>query len=441
MPAPATPPSPAGAWKPFATHDRRILLLAVLVQLALALPFGHSYDQRIFMATGYLVGNGHNPYSAQNLIPVFHHADFNSISSVGYPPPWPLMLGVLYRGAHAVSHDLLVYNLAIKLPVIAANVALAYLVAAILSNLGARPAVARKAWVFMLFNPLLLYFGAAWGQIDSIVALFSLAALALLYAKRSTSSALMLALAVCFKPTALPVLAVALYSLASTSFRQALRYLAVFVSAALVFCVTPFLVLGWSPTPILERWNGHFIMSGSMSPMTVVRLFRDPLLMQQGRWWLLGLVWLPALVVVLLALRRGDGGFEDLLKKSLALTLVFFLTRTWLAEPNVIAVLPMALILTSMGRLDRRALTALWVLPLAFTVFNASPLQLLWVTFPEAMERALTVAGRYGDTTLAIRAALVIGWQVAGWWIVVTCLRRDPVPVKDGGSVLEGLTT
>jgi len=216
MPAPAAPPTPAGAGKRFATPDRRILLLSVLIQLALALPFGHSYDQRIFMATGYLVGNGHNPYSAQNLIPVFHHADFNSISSVGYPPPWPLVLGVLYRGAHAVSHDLLVYNLAIKLPVVAANVALAYLVAAILSNLGARPAVARKAWVFMLFNPLLLYFGAAWGQIDSIVALFALAALTLLYAKRSTSSALMLALAVCFKPTALPVLAVALYSLAST---------------------------------------------------------------------------------------------------------------------------------------------------------------------------------------------------------------------------------
>jgi len=35
----------------------------------------------------------------------------------------------------------------------------------------------------------------------------------------------------------------------------------------------------------------------------------------------------------------------------------------------------------------------------------------------------------------------VIAWQVAGWWIVVTCLRRDPVPVNVGGSVPEGLAT
>jgi len=33
---------------------------------------------------------------------------------------------------------------------------------------------------------------------------------------------------------------------------------------------------------------------------------------------------------------------------------------------------------------------------------------------------------RYGDATLVVRAALVIAWQVVGWWIVVACFRRGP---------------
>ncbi len=384
------------------------------------------------MGTGYLVGTGQNPYVGQDLSAAFHHIGFDALATVGYPPPWPLALGLLYRVVHAVTPSLLVYNLAIKLPVIAANVGLAYLVGAILKNLGADPTVSRKAWVFLLLNPFLLYFGAAWGQIDSIVALLSLATLVLLTADRRDRSAGLLALSIAVKPTALPLLPVALVYLVGGSFRQAARYAAVFGVGVLVFCVLPFAVFGWDPTRVIRHLNAHFMMTGTMSFMTVVRLFRDPLLME-GHWWLLGLLWFPALAVAIFALRRGGGGFDDLVRKSTALVLVFFLTRTWLAEPNVILILTLVLILTSLGELDRRALTAVWVIPLLFTVFNASPLQLLFVAFPDAMETSLSVFARYESTTLVVRAALVIAWQIAGWWIVVSCFRR--VPAVDKGSV------
>ena len=384
------------------------------------------------MSTGYLVGTGQNPYVGQDLSAVFHHIGFRSLTTVGYPPPWPLTLGLLYRVVHAITPSLLVYNLAIKLPVIAANVALAYLVGAVLKNLGADPAATRRAWVFLLLNPFLLYFGAAWGQIDAIVALLSLAALVLLTRERRDGSAGLLALSIAVKPTALPILPVALVYLAGRSFRQAVRYAAVFGVGVVVFGVLPFAVFGWDPTTVVRHLNAHFVMTGTMSFMTVVRLFRDPLLMQ-GHWWLLGLLWIPALAVAtVVALRRGVGGFDDLVKKSTALVLVFFLTRTWLAEPNVILILPLVLILTSLGELDRRALTAVWVIPLLFTMFNASPLQLLFVAFPGAMESSLSVFARYESTTLVVRAALVIAWQIAGWWIVVSCFRR--LPAVDKGS-------
>ena len=419
-----------GGWKPFTTPDRRILLLSIAMQLGLALLFGHSYDTRVFMTAGYLVGTGHNPYMPQDLTAVFHHISFNARSTVGYPPPWPLVLGVLYRGTYALVPNLLFYNLAIKIPVVVANICLAYLVAAVLKNRGAQPSVCRKAWIFLLLNPFLLYFGAAWGQIDAIAALIALAALVLLQARRSAGSAVLLALAVCFKPIAAPILLVVLVYLLGRSRGRAARYVAVFVAAVFVFYLLPFLALGWS-LPAARLVNAHFVMSGSMSFMAVVRLVRDSVLLP-GHWWLLGLAWVPALATAtVLALRRGVGDFDDLVKKSAALVLVSFLTRTWLAEPDVTLVLVLVLIAVSLGKLNRRALTAIWVIPLVFTVFNASPLRLLWVTFPEAMQRSLSFVGQQHGLAMVIgRAVMVIAWQVAGWWIVVGCFRRGPAAAR-----------
>lgn len=395
----------------------------------LALLFGHAYDTRVFMSAGYLVGTGQNPYVGQDLMAAFPHAGFDALTTVGYPPPWPLALGLLYRAIHAITPSLLAYNLVIKLPVIAANVDLAYLVGAVLQRQGADPAVSRRAWVFLLLNPCLLYFGAAWGQIDAIVALGTLEALVLLAADRRDRSAALLALSVAVKPTAAPVLPVALIHLLGGSRARAARYAAVFAAGAAVFVVLPFAVFGWDPTSVVGHLNAHFTMTGTMSYMTVVKLFTDERQMQ-GHWWLLGLLWVPALALAIFFLRRSVGGFDDLVRKSTALVLVFFLTRTWLAEPNVILLLPLVLILTSLGELDRRALTAVWVIPLLFTVFNASPPRLLFVAFPDAMQSALSLVSPYESITLAVRVVLIVVWQIAGWWIVVSCFRKDAVAAE-----------
>ena len=55
----------------------------------------------------------------------------------------------------------MVFNLVIKIPAIAANICLAYLVADILKNLGTATTVIRRAWIFMLLCPTVLYFGSA----------------------------------------------------------------------------------------------------------------------------------------------------------------------------------------------------------------------------------------------------------------------------------------
>ncbi|MGZ8634269.1 MAG: glycosyltransferase 87 family protein, partial [Solirubrobacteraceae bacterium] len=267
------------------SFDRRILALSVVLQLALATLFGHAYDARVFMATGYLVGTGRGPYSPLDLSTVFQHVGFDQLTTIGYPPPWALVTGALYRATYALVPNLLVYDLALKIPVILATVGLAYLVAALLWRAGAQARTCHRAWAFLLLNPLILFTGAAWGQIDVIVTLLAVAALLLIWQGRWASSAALLALAGCTKPTPLPIVLVVLVWLAGKAPWQALRYAAVLAAWAAVFLVVPVFALGWRTTQIRLRPNAPFLMTGGLSPTTVARLFRDPLQLP-GHWWL-----------------------------------------------------------------------------------------------------------------------------------------------------------
>lgn len=418
------------------TQDQTILLLSIILQLVLGLSFGHAYDMRIFMATGYLVGSGQNPYVAQDLTTVFQDSSFQGMTSVGYPPPWPLVLGIIYRSVFILLPNLMVYNLAIKIPVIAANIFLAYLVADILKHLGAEARVIRRAWIFMLLCPFILYFGPAWGQFDSIVAVLSLFSLVRLEMGKLPSSAILLALAMAFKPIALPLFPVAVLYLAGKSARQAFLYSFWFAASLILFCTLPFLVWGWDPTPILRGWNAHFTVGGGLSFMTFFELLTDTYQLP-GSWWLMGLAWIPALGIALYTLRHGIFGFTDLLRKSLGMILVFYLTRTWLSEPNILLILTLALILSSIGELNRLAFHALWILPLIFTIFNASPPQLLFLNFPRAMQGLLNLLEEFRRPRLIARTALVIPWLVVGWWIVVACFTRPPSPTETARDDLQ----
>lgn len=413
--------------KQFASLDRLILILSIAGQLVLAMLFGHFYDMRIFMATGYLVGTGQNPYVAQDLIAVFNNSFSGGMTSVGYPPPWPLVLGLIFRTVYLVFPNLLIYNLAIKVPIILANIGLAYLVAEILKNLGAEAVVIRRAWIFMLLSPFLLYFATAWGQFDSIVALLALLSLVLLDSGKVYRSAILLALAISLKPIALPLIPVVLIYQMGKSARSAITYLIAFFTSVILFCVAPFIIFGWDPTPIFKGWNYHFTIGGGMSFLTFLELLKDSYQLQ-GQWWLIGLAWIPALGIGIYALRHGIHGFTDLLRKSTGMIMIFFLTRTWLSEPNIILILPFVLILASIGELNSLALAVVWILPLVFTIFNTSPPQLLFPSFPEAMTGLLKLSENFRVLRLVVRTLIVLPWQIVGWWIVITCFKRNPSP-------------
>lgn len=407
--------------------DQLLLASSVVLQILLALFLGHAYDMRIFLATGYLVGSGQNPYLAQDLSSVFHNATFQGITSFGYPPPWAMVLGVIFLCTYKIIPIFLLYNLAVKLPVIAANIGVAYLAVYIIKKFGVQDKTAHKAWIFLLFNPFLLLTSSAWGQFDPVVALCSLLAIYFISEGKLIRSAVLLALAVSLKPTALPLIPVFFVFLAGKSLARTAKYFAVFTLSMLLFCVFPFVLLGWDPSPILLHWNAHFTVGGGLSFMTFLEYvqwsYRLP-----GPWWFVGWLWVPALGIATYALKPGINGLNGLLRKSVALMMVFFLCRAWLSETNINSILPLAVILVSINELDSLSLAALWVVPLIFSFFNTSIAQLLFPSLSGLMDRLLNLAVEFYTIRYVVRTVIVLAWIAAGWRIVLRCFRRIPAP-------------
>lgn len=402
----------------FTKDDIKYLSASVIVQLVLGLFFGHAYDIRIFMATGYQVATGHDPYILPDLRAVFHNPAFIGMTSIGYPPPWPLLLGLIYLLSYGLTQNILVYNLAIKLPIIISNLWLAYLVRDVLQEQSRDPGIPHKAWIFLLFNPFLLYFTTAWGQFDSLVAVLTLAALITLHKGRLATSSILLALAIALKPTPISVILEVIVYLWGAPWQRLIRYLAAFTVSMLVFCVVPFFIFKWDASPILQGWNAQFSVSGGLSLTTLYELSAGTYQLP-GNWWLLGFIWLPAIIIGALRMQRGNHGFIDLLKMSLALILIFFLTRAWLSEQNLVLILPIVLVLAYLAELPGIVLSAVWILPMIFTVFNTSPPQLLFPILPELMNKLLQWMDGFRTARLVTRMILVIPWQVAGWWMVI----------------------
>jgi hypothetical protein len=406
------------------------LFLSIAIQLILGVFFGHFYDTRIFMATGYLVGSGQNPYISQDLSGIFHNPAFQDMTTIGYPPPWPLLLGLIYWAVHSIHPDFLLYNFAIKIPILFANIGLAFLVAYVLRRLHADDSSIRKAWIFMLLSPFLLYATTAWGQLDSIAALLALSSIVLLDSGKLKVSAVLLALMISIKPIALPLIFIPLLFLKRQPIRQILIYYGLLILCGFLFCVVPFIVFGWDPSPILQNWNAHFTVGGGMSFLVFLEIMRDSYQLP-GAWWLLGLIWIPALVLTILVIGRDDiHGLNDLLIKSTVLIMVFFLTRAWLSEPNIILVLPFIVILTFTHELDRRMLAAIWILPFIFSFFNTATAQLFFPSMPVLMGKLLTLMDNFRTDRLIAKLTIVIAWQIAGWWVVFRLIRSISEPEK-----------
>jgi hypothetical protein len=397
------------------TRELAIVLTSVLIQMFLGFFLGHYFDQRVFMAAGYVVGSGGDPYKPIELVHVFENPLLNGfVPTIGYPPPWPLVLGLIYRVSYGVVQNVFIYNFATKIPIIMANIALAYLVRKILLNLHSNKKKAEDAWLFLLFNPFIILTTAAWGQIDSFAALLCISSLHLVTKGRIKESAFLLAISIAVKPVALALVPLPLLLSGRLVSRKNLLFLVVLAAVFFLFVLIPFAVLGWSIPLSSNNFTNRFGMAGGLTVFSLAEIIQGSPIIPSSLW-LLGFLWVPALFIgYYFVYRNPPCSMGDIVTKSIGLVLVFFLMRSWLSEPNLNLLLPFMLIAVGLGKMEKRVFHLFWIIPLVFMIINFAFPQLFFLIYPSVLDALAQFDLQFGITRLVARFFVAVLWTLMG---------------------------
>ncbi len=114
-----------------------------------------------------------------------------------------------------------------------------------------------------------------------------------------------------------------------------------------------------------------------------------------------------------------------LVESAVVLLLIFFLTRSWLSEPNLNILLPLVLILFGAGKLSLKTVHLAWVIPFTFLFLNYAIPQLFFLVYPPIMTDIGTFDLQVGIWRLIARFAVTVLWYILAIKILETILRKN----------------
>jgi hypothetical protein len=386
---------------------------------------GHYYDQRSFLDTGYLVSAGLNPY-VPHVISVFSNPDLiGSNPVIGYPPLWPLLLGAIYRATYNLTPNIYLYNFATKTPIIATNIALAYATKNIMQRLNIPPKRVRFSYLILLFNPFTLLTTAAWGEFDTLIALLCLVSLYLFSKGQIVKSSILLSLSIVLKPISLPLIGLPLFFSTANNRKKNLLYVAISTIVIVGLWFLPFNLFGWMVPSSSGQITVYFKMADSMTPFSLVEILKNTAVLPSG-FEFLGYLWIPAMLVgYYVVYRNPPKTMPELAQKALLLLLIFFLTRTWLSEPNLNLLVALALSALVSVKLDLRNYGFLWVIPLFFMLFNTSLPQLFFLVQPSIIPYLAQLDQSIRLWRLIGKFVVALVWQAFAWRLVFRLVNKE----------------
>jgi hypothetical protein len=347
---------------------------------------------------------------------------------IGYPPLWPLLLGVIYRLTYNVTPNIFLYNFAVKIPVIVSNIALAYATKTVMQNLKMPKKRIQAAWLVLLFNPFTLLTTAAWGEFDTLIALLCIASLYFLTKGKVIKSSILLSLSIVLKPIALPLIGLPILFSTSQNRRKNLLYITISSIVVVTLWFLLFNLLGWVVPSSPGQITSYFKMSGSMTLFSLVEVIQNTAVLPAGLEFL-GYIWIPALLAgYYIVYRNPPKSMPELAEKAVVLLLIFFLTRTWLSEPNINLIIALALIATVSMKLNFRNFGFLLVVPLVFMFLNTSIPQLFFLVSPSVISNIAQLDQSIRLWRLTAKFIVVLVWQVFAWRLVIKLLSNKPNP-------------
>jgi len=403
-----------------------IVALSLALQIPLAIFLGHYYDQKSFLDAGYLVSAGLNPYQTHFISVFSSNPSLIGLNPViGDPPLWPLLLGAIYRLSYNITPNIFLYNFLTKIPVIAANIALAYIIRNILREQGASEKTIKFAWLFLLFNPFLLLTTSAWGQFDNVVALLCVSSLYFLSKKMVKKSAVLLSLSVVLKPISFPLLGLPLFFSPKKDWTKILQYIVISVAIIVSFWILPFYLLGWTLPSSNVQLTSYFVRAGGVTPFNIVEFLQDTVTIPSGLS-ILGYIWIPALLLgYYFVYRDPPKTFNELNRKAIGLMLIFFLTYSWLSEPYMDLVIVLVLLALPFTKVNFRNFHFLWVITLIFMILSTNFFQLFFLVSPTSITAFLANADLYIRSWRLIAMFVVaVLFQIFGWRLVIEMFKQ-----------------
>jgi hypothetical protein len=370
------------------------LLLGLAIREALSFWTGQQYDFEVWIRNAYWVGPGVTPYQVFLPAPHLSFAYLTvALPSVGFLPLWTMMLVGIYHGYLALpwSSRWLLYFL-LKQPEVWGDVLLGYLLYRFVLRESGREDRARGILAFWMLFPYPIIIGAMWGQFDSLVTAFWIAAL---LAEAAWARGSLLGTSIFLK--FLPLIALPYYLV-----RDRVRG-AVLVGFAVALPILGtaafFLALHWSLPGFEGLVNAQ--VHGNSGGMTYASLlestFLSPYLEPTPFYTAFSYLWIPVVLGVgLWAARRFSArSAETTVQAMLLILIAYMLTRQDVYEQIVIYLLVFLLLDCVLWHPERRRYLA-WVtgVATAYLLVNQDLLlQLLGPLTPTALTLANSANG------------------------------------------------
>ena len=413
-----------------------ISIVGLAIRFVLAPFFGHPYDLRIFMAVSWAVANGVSPYSQYVLNDIFAnmaHPHLNgSFYGIGYPPPWGLILGIFYQLSTMINpNDIYTLVFSLKIPIIIGDLVTALVIYKILKKKLNRQ-IAFKAFCLYQFCPFVIVIGSVWGMFDSLVFLFSILSVYLLLEKMEWSL-LSLAVACALKPY--PIILVPLFSIfiykQTASLKRGISYLLGVSGFLSLFTFLPMVVFNWPISNLYHAMASHMSSTnlyyngeanytyGAASPFNLFNVFKlaDPTIQPTGA---LNYLWIFAIVAVYLYayFRISEINFSSILNWSFLISLVFFTTRFWVSEQNLIQLFSFFLfvVLFNKSQINWKYIHTLWILLFAFVMIHVPAIAFNWIADPQMLNVATAFyEGPFGPVGWVLMSGLTVSWLALLW--------------------------
>jgi Gpi18-like mannosyltransferase len=349
-----------------------ILLLGFFLREAFSFWTGHPWDFEVWVRVGYYIAHGLNPYVILDPVPRLSFSGYSSMPSIGYPPTWGLICGLIYKIYEFSGYEnRFIYYFLLKQPSVLGDIYLGYALYKFALRFGGKALYAIKFWIFC---PFTIIISSIWGMFDGLVISFFITSLMLLFSNKWKLSAFSLSMAILLKP--IPAIYVPILTLFE-GIKKRLSFISLVAFITFILTMMPFIIYGWNVSGFLNcMFSQGTKYAGLMTFWSFLEYIQYSSLGDSQAFklllFLLSLLWIPTLsLFYFMEFKASRFNPQRLIQALTIVTCLFLLSRLAIPEQFATYIIALMLIDTCVWHPKRsKFLHATWLLAFIYTLIN-----------------------------------------------------------------------